>query len=152
VPERSPAWGVPPASRASSVRDVYRSCQFVYTTRRPRNVSVRDARAHFAELIGGVHASGKPIVIERHGRPVVALVPVEQIDARQRNDDPVDEAGLDALVADTPALRAVIGVGRRFAPRSPLPLAWAEARDAAREDYVSTKARKKGLQARTPGV
>ncbi len=121
-------------------------------TRMPRRVSVRDARAHFAELIGAVHISGEPIVIERHGRPVVALVPVEQIVAPQPNDDPVDEAGLDALVADTPSLRAVIDVGRRVALRIPRPLAWSETRDVAREDYVSTKVRKKGLHSRMRGA
>jgi prevent-host-death family protein len=43
-------------------------------------LSVRDARAHFAEVITRAQA-GSPTVITRNGLPVAAVVPIEDFNA-----------------------------------------------------------------------
>ena len=53
-------------------------------------VSVRDARRQFAELLNRVAFGVERIVIERHGRPVAAIVCVEDLDHLEAEDDAVD--------------------------------------------------------------
>lgn len=43
-------------------------------------LSVRDARAHFAEVITRAQ-SGTPTVITRNGQPVAAVIPIEDFNA-----------------------------------------------------------------------
>jgi prevent-host-death family protein len=43
-------------------------------------LSVRDARAHFAELITRAQG-GTPTIITRNGQPVAAIVPIEDFNA-----------------------------------------------------------------------
>lgn len=45
-----------------------------------KRVSARAARNQFADLIGQVHYTGKPVIIERSGKPMVAVVPVELLE------------------------------------------------------------------------
>ena len=39
-----------------------------------RRVSARDARTHFAELTDQVHSTGEPVIVEKQGKPFVAVV------------------------------------------------------------------------------
>lgn len=117
-----------------------------------RRISVRDARANFADLIGSVQHTGEPVLIERRGKPVVAVVPAAQVEPPSQAWDPAVDAEIDDLLADAPALRAVVAAGRQVRPRVPRPVPWGEAIEAAREDYVAEKARKKGLRTRQPGA
>ena len=50
-------------------------------------VPVTEARAEFSELINRVAYGGEPVVITRHGKPLVALVPAAYLaeDAAQRS-------------------------------------------------------------------
>lgn len=43
----------------------------------PRRVSAREARNRFADLIGSVRYGGEEVIVERSGRPVAAMIPVE---------------------------------------------------------------------------
>jgi prevent-host-death family protein len=43
-------------------------------------VPVTEARAEFSELISRVAYGGEPVVITRHGKPLVALVPAAYLD------------------------------------------------------------------------
>jgi prevent-host-death family protein len=45
----------------------------------PKHVSAADAKAHFSSLIAEVEHGNTPIVIERHGRPVAALVNMDDL-------------------------------------------------------------------------
>jgi prevent-host-death family protein len=45
-------------------------------------VPVTEARAEFSELISRVAYGGEPVVITRHGKPLVALVPAAYLDER----------------------------------------------------------------------
>jgi prevent-host-death family protein len=40
-------------------------------------VGARQARNHFADLIGNVHYAGKVVIVERSGKPMVAVIPVQ---------------------------------------------------------------------------
>lgn len=42
-------------------------------------VAVTEARAEFSELINRVGYGGEQVVITRHGKPLVALVPARQV-------------------------------------------------------------------------
>jgi prevent-host-death family protein len=41
-------------------------------------VSSREARANFAHLLGEVHYGGQTVIVKRSGRPMVAIIPVEE--------------------------------------------------------------------------
>jgi len=45
-----------------------------------KHVSAADAKAHFSSLISEVEHGKAHIVIERHGRPVAALVSMEDLE------------------------------------------------------------------------
>ena len=59
--------------------------QPVSTTQTPpeHQVSLRDARNHLARLVDAVHL-GASVVITKHGRPWVRLVPLASTTPRQR--------------------------------------------------------------------
>jgi prevent-host-death family protein len=40
-------------------------------------VGAREARARFADLLGNVHYGGQVVIIERSGKPMAAVIPVE---------------------------------------------------------------------------
>jgi prevent-host-death family protein len=41
------------------------------------HVSAREARNKFADLLGSVHYGGQVVIVERSGKPMVAVIPVE---------------------------------------------------------------------------
>ena len=43
----------------------------------PERIGAREARNNFADLIGNVHYGGRVVIVERSGRPMVAVIPVE---------------------------------------------------------------------------
>jgi prevent-host-death family protein len=49
-----------------------------------REVPVTQARADLAELVSRVGYTGERIVLTRHGKPLAALVPVEDLEALER--------------------------------------------------------------------
>jgi prevent-host-death family protein len=48
-----------------------------------KSVSVAEVKAHFADWVRAAEA-GESVVITRHGRPVVALVPADELEQLQR--------------------------------------------------------------------
>jgi len=42
-----------------------------------RTIGAREARNNFSQLLGQVHFGGHVVIVERFGRPVVAIIPVE---------------------------------------------------------------------------
>ncbi len=40
-------------------------------------IGAREARERFADLLGRVHYGGETVIVERSGRPMVAMIPVE---------------------------------------------------------------------------
>ena len=42
-----------------------------------RRISSREARNKFADLMGNVHYGGEEVIVERSGRPMAAVIPVD---------------------------------------------------------------------------
>jgi prevent-host-death family protein len=40
-------------------------------------MGAREARNRFADLVGSVHYGGQVVIVERSGKPMVAVIPVE---------------------------------------------------------------------------
>jgi prevent-host-death family protein len=58
-----------------------------------KNVSVAEIKAHFADWVRAAEA-GESVVITRHGKPVVALVPADELEQLQRLKAAGPEKGL----------------------------------------------------------
>ena len=41
------------------------------------HIGAREARSQFADLLGNVHYGGQVVIVERSGKPMVAVIPVE---------------------------------------------------------------------------
>lgn len=70
---------------------------------RPRNQSIRrvstaEAKAKLSELVGAVAFRGDRVVIERRGRPVAALISLEDAERLDEPRKPVRPRGALALV------------------------------------------------------
>jgi prevent-host-death family protein len=90
-------------------------------------VGARQARNHFADLIGNVHYGGQVVIVERSGKPMVAVIPVQMYERlvaerearfavldriRSRLPDvPVEQVETDVAEAIA-AVRAVDAQGR----------------------------------------
>lgn len=78
-------------------------------------IPVTEARAQFAELINRVGYGGEQIVLTRHGKPLVALVPAAVLD---------DEASPAEIVLDLTSQpggersRFALGAEDRTSPRA----------------------------------
>jgi prevent-host-death family protein len=64
-------------------------------------LSVRDARAHFAEVITRAQ-NGTPTVITRNGQPVAAVIPIEDFDALEDAIDRYFAREADRDLAENP--------------------------------------------------
>ena len=42
-----------------------------------RTVSISDAKSHLSELVGRMMYAGDHIIVERHGKAVAAMIPIE---------------------------------------------------------------------------
>ncbi len=42
-----------------------------------RSLSIAQLKAHLSEVVGEVHHTGAEVVIEKHGKPVARLVPID---------------------------------------------------------------------------
>ena len=42
-----------------------------------KSIEAREARSRFGDLLESVHYSGQAVIIERSGRPMVAVIPVD---------------------------------------------------------------------------
>ena len=49
-----------------------------------KHISAGEARARFAEITDRVRYTGEPVIVEKQGRPFVALVSLEDFEAVQR--------------------------------------------------------------------
>jgi prevent-host-death family protein len=72
----------------------------------PRTVSATEARVHFGEVIRAVAETGETYVVERAGKPQVAIVPASLLDrwTRSGGADP-RQAVLDGIGRRRLALR-----------------------------------------------
>lgn len=68
-----------------------------------KRVSARAARNQFADLIGQVHYTGKPIIIERSGKPMVAVVPVDFLEQHLASSSTVTSSEKEGMAQTTAA-------------------------------------------------
>lgn len=66
----------------------------------PGHVSVSEAREDFAELVNRAAYTGERIRIYRRGRPVAAIVPIEDAEYMERLEDEVDLKAVEEALAD----------------------------------------------------
>ena len=85
-----------------------------------KNISVAEMKAHFADWVRTAEA-GDSVVITRHGKPVVALVPAAELDQLARLKAAGPERGLAGLAGgweDSEELVERISALRRSGPRA----------------------------------
>lgn len=89
-------------------------------------VGAREARSNFAQILGEVHYGGQAVIVNRSGRPMVAIIPVQEYqqivserearfqildDIRKRMPDiPAEEVEQDVVEA-VAAVRAAHAAG-----------------------------------------
>jgi prevent-host-death family protein len=49
-----------------------------------KRLSTREVRAHFSELVGGVNRTQEPVIVERNGKPMAAIVSPQQLATIER--------------------------------------------------------------------
>jgi prevent-host-death family protein len=62
------------------------------------HISVSEARESFADLVNRAAYGHERVLVSRHGRPIAAIVPMEDVEFLERMEDELDlKAALDAL-------------------------------------------------------
>jgi prevent-host-death family protein len=62
------------------------------------HVSVSEARQDFAELVNRAAYRGERVVVVRRGRPIAAIVPIEDVEFLERYEDEMDiKLAMEAL-------------------------------------------------------
>jgi prevent-host-death family protein len=56
----------------------------------PGHVSVSEARETFADLVNRVAYRNERVLVTRRGRPVAAIIPIEQVEFLERAEDEYD--------------------------------------------------------------
>jgi prevent-host-death family protein len=102
-------------------------------------MSVREARAHFADVLGSVYHTGEPVIVERNGKPVAVLVSPDEFASRggggrTMSAEP-DGAGLADLLARAPVVRGLF----EKPPLNPQTLSTEEMIALAREEAWASK-------------
>jgi prevent-host-death family protein len=63
-----------------------------------KRTSAADAKAHFSDLLARVAHTGERVIIEKHGKPVAALVNVRDLEKLEQTDGSAAPRGALALV------------------------------------------------------
>ncbi len=70
-------------------------------------VSATEARANFQELISRVEYGKERILIERHGKAVVAVIGLEDLKRLEALEDAIDSAQLRQAIAENEGFTAL---------------------------------------------
>jgi prevent-host-death family protein len=52
-----------------------------------KTMSVREARSNFSEVLGSVHYTNEPVIVERNGKPYAVLVSPQMYRAMQAEEE-----------------------------------------------------------------
>lgn len=72
----------------------------VMATESFESLPASEARARFSELLNAVSVRGDRIILERHGKPVAALIPILDLEMLQDFEDKIDIALVDEALAE----------------------------------------------------
>lgn len=89
-----------------------------------KRVSTRSARDQFSDLIGQVHYTGEPVIIERAGRPMVILLSVESYEQLLSEQPAPSASGPVAEPAEQPVTDSLFGAFPELAAITDEDLAW----------------------------
>ena len=84
------------------------------------HMGVAEVKRRFADVVGQVMHGGRRVIVERRGRPVVAIVPLEEAGAGARPGERLARAvGFGGADGDSfrELMRKVVGQRRRRMPR-----------------------------------
>jgi prevent-host-death family protein len=68
--------------------------------RGPGHVSVSEARDEFAELVNRAAYRHERVLIARRGRPIAAIVPIEDVEALEELEDEYDRRAVEEALAE----------------------------------------------------
>ncbi len=74
---------------------------------RSGHVTVSEARESFADLVNRVAYGNERVLVTRHGRPIAAIIPIEQVEFLERAEDEYDHRMADEALKElehTPAI------------------------------------------------
>ncbi len=66
----------------------------------PAAVSVSEARETFAELVNRAAYRHERVLIARRGRPIAAIVPIEDVEALEELEDEYDRKAVEEALAE----------------------------------------------------
>jgi len=72
----------------------------VMATESIESLPASQARARLSELLNAVSVRGDRIVLERHGKPIAALISIEDLEMFQYLEDKADIALVDEALAE----------------------------------------------------
>jgi len=72
----------------------------VMATESIESLPASQARARLSELLNAVSVRGDRIILERHGKPVAALIPILDLEILQDFEDRIDRAIVDEALAE----------------------------------------------------
>ncbi len=82
-----------------------------------KSLSISEARAQWADMLGRVQYGHERVTIEKHGRPVAVLVPVEDADLLDRLEDKALGKMADAAMAEYRKTGISYSLEETFGPR-----------------------------------
>ena len=63
-------------------------------------LSVTEARSHFADIINRVGYKGERIVLRKHDKKLVAMIPIEDLELLEAIEDKIDVLEAEAALAE----------------------------------------------------
>ena len=63
-------------------------------------LSVTEARSHFADILNRVGYKGERIVLQKHDKKLVAIIPIEDLELLEALEDKIDVMEAEAALAE----------------------------------------------------
>ncbi len=70
-------------------------------------LSVTEARSHFADILNRVGYGGERIVLQKHDKKLVAIIPVEDLELLEAIEDRIDVLEAEAALAEDEGKEAI---------------------------------------------